>query len=215
VQGYADTNNNGIDDSREDIFAFYNEGGDLIGMVASNGTVGSFDAIPNSEIPVELMPDDPMPYGLFSFRVDGLPVDTINPVSVEIIFFFPTPLPIDTKWYKYDPAAGTMTDFTANVAINGNHVVMSLTDGGSGDADGVVNGVIIDPGGPAVPLAPGAGGGDIGVEASDSGGGGGGSGCLINSVAGRFLVAEKFSALALLLFFGVFCIVECRRKFER
>jgi hypothetical protein len=214
VQGYADTNNNDIDDSNEDILAFYDaEGGDLIGMGTSNGTLGSFDAIPNSEIPFELMPEDPMPCGLFSFRVDGLPVDAGNPATVDIIFFFPEPLPAGTKWYKYDTAGGTMTDFTANIVINGNSVVLSLADGGPGDADRVVNGIIIDPSGPAVPT-PGA------VvpptpEAGTGGGGGGGGGCFITNIARGFNIAETFPALTLLLGFFVMCIVGCRSKFKK
>jgi hypothetical protein len=36
-----------------------------------------------------------------------------------------------------------------------NRLTLSLTDGGAGDADGVANGVIVDPGAPGVNLAPG------------------------------------------------------------
>ncbi len=151
VQGYADTNNNGVDDSNENILAFYDaEEGDTIGMRSSNGTLGNLAVIPTSDIPAELLPDDPMPSGLFSFRVDGLPVDADNPAKVDITLFFPDPLSADTKWYKYDPADGTMTDFTTNVTIDDNRVVLSLTDGGTGDADGTVNGIIVDPSGPAI-----------------------------------------------------------------
>jgi len=185
VQGYADTNNNGIDDNNENILAFYDaEEGDTIGMRSSNGTLGSLNVIPTSDIPAELLPDDPMPSGFFSFRIDGLPVDTGNPATVDITLFFPDPLPADTKWYKYDPAAGTMTAFTANVTINGNNVVLSLTDGGPGDADGMVNGIIIDPSGPAIPPTSDgetSGGGTTGTS-SESGGGGGG-GCFIATAA--------------------------------
>ena len=151
VPGYVDTNGNGIDDNNEDILPFYDAvGGDTIGMRTSNGTLGSLDAIPTSDIPAELLPADPMPNGFFSFRIDGLPVDTNNPATVDITLFFPESLPANTKWYKYDPANGTMTDFTSNIAISGNSVTLTLTDGGTGDADGVVNGVIIDPSGPAI-----------------------------------------------------------------
>jgi len=165
VQGYVDTNGNGIDDNNEAILPFYDAvGGDVIGMGTSNGTLGSLDAIPTSDIPAVILPADSMPNGFFSFRVDGLPIDPGNPATVDIIFFFADPLPADTNWYKYDPAAGTMTDFTANVVINGNNVVMSLTDGGLGDADCVVNGIIVDPVGPAVPPAA-SGGGTLEVAA--------------------------------------------------
>ncbi len=175
MEGYVDTNNNGIDDNTENIIAFYDaEEGDTIGMRASNGTLGSIDAIPTSDIPTELLPTDPMSYGIFSFRIDGLPVDTNNPATVDITLFFPHALPADTKWYKYDSASGTVTDFTSNIAISDNSVTLTLTDGGSGDADWVVNGIIVDPSGPSVP--PISGGTD-----PDGGGGGGGGGCFIST----------------------------------
>jgi hypothetical protein len=37
-----------------------------------------------------------------------------------------------------------------NATIDGDSVTLTLTDGGSGDADGLANGVITDPGAPAV-----------------------------------------------------------------
>jgi hypothetical protein len=42
-----------------------------------------------------------------------------------------------------------------------NVITVTLTDGGQGDADGVVNGVITDPGGPAIPLRIAALWGDV------------------------------------------------------
>ena len=100
-----------------------------------------------------------------------------------------------------------MTDFSANVVIDGNNIVLSLTDGGPGDADGVVNGIIIDPSGPAVPPTSGASSGDSG--------GGGGGGCFITNVAYGFRKAETFSALTLLLGFGIICILRSRRKLDK
>ncbi|WP_182376765.1 carboxypeptidase-like regulatory domain-containing protein [Nocardioides sp. WS12] len=42
-------------------------------------------------------------------------------------------------------ADGTTTDATSHATISGNTIVLHLTDGGFGDADGTVNGVIVDP----------------------------------------------------------------------
>jgi len=50
-----------------------------------------------------------------------------------------------------------MTDFTGNVVFNGKQAVVTLVDGGTGDLDGIVNGVIIDPGGPVLPVSGGGG----------------------------------------------------------
>jgi hypothetical protein len=155
VPGYTDTNNNGTDDRQENILALYDaEEGNTIGILTDNGTVCGLNAIPNNEIPAKLMPADPMLNGLFSFRIDDLPVDANNPSTVNIAFYFPEPLPSNTKWYKYDLANYTMFDFTSNLTISGNRAVLTLTDGGPGDNDGVVNGIIIDPSGPVFSTTP-------------------------------------------------------------
>jgi hypothetical protein len=70
-------------------------------------------------------------------------------------------------------------------------VVLHLTDGGPGDLDGVVNGIIVDPSGPDALATeqtdpdddtdtdP-----DDGSATGGSGGGGGGGGCFITTAAG-------------------------------
>jgi hypothetical protein len=90
-----------------------------------------------------------MPYGLFSFRIDGLTVDYNNPTTVNITFYFTDTIPSDAKWYKYDSADGALLDDTSHIIISGKKVVLSITDGDSGDQDETVNGIIIDPSGPA------------------------------------------------------------------
>jgi MYXO-CTERM domain-containing protein len=65
---------------------------------------------------------------------------------------------------------GRVEPFPGAVSIVGDHATLTLVDGGVGDADGVVNGVIVDPSGPVVltsasgasTTSPAAGGGAIG-----------------------------------------------------
>jgi hypothetical protein len=84
-------------------------------------------------------------------------------------------------WYKYTPAKGWHAYAEhAKIAVDGKSVTLELQDGRFGDADGVVNGMIVDPSG-------------IGyvtvanttllnaVVSSGGGGGGGGGGCFIGS----------------------------------
>lgn len=55
------------------------------------------------------------------------------------------------EWYAYDRAT------YSTVSVGGRSVLavtLELVDGGAGDADGVVNGVIVDPGGLAFPIVP-------------------------------------------------------------
>jgi len=72
----------------------------------------------------------------------------------------------------YDEALTKLDNFSGNTDFNGRQVTLRLTDGGAGDADGVVNGVIVDPGGPV--MVTGVGGGSSGSDAAAGAGGSGG-----------------------------------------
>ena len=175
VSGFVDSNGNGIDDSTEatGIRALYDaQSGSIIGMQPSSGTLGSMTALPNSTIPAGLMPTGNMDYGLFALRVSGLAVNVANPATVSITFYFPSALPAGTTWYRYDPVTASMTDVSANVVFNGRQAVVTLVDGGVGDLDGVVNGVIVDPGGPVFSAGGGGGNNTNGDGAGASSGGG-------------------------------------------
>ena len=112
-----------------------------------------------------------MPYGLISFKVF---VD--NPGETAYISVRSTePDEAGTRWYKYDLANGWY-DFTDHVTFSPDRTIATirLTDGGIGDADGVVNGVIVDPSGPGNFARASAG-------YSTGGGGGGLLGCFIEA----------------------------------
>ncbi|MDG9667077.1 RHS repeat protein [Hahella sp. CR1] len=191
VNGYADTNANGIDDSSEHISVVHDaHEGEAIGLQATNGLLNTVASVPDSEIPSEAMPSDGFRYGLFSFRVTGLPMDTNNPATTQITVFFPSELPAETMWYKLDPSASRLTDYTDSVSFSGKQVVITLTDGGAGDLDGVVNGVIVDPGGPSFSTTnnetedENTDNTSTNNTESDSGGNGGGGGfCFIATAA--------------------------------
>src|SRR5262249_20636409 len=84
--------------------------------------------------------------GLFGFEVPVAPGG-----SAEVQLTLSTGAR-PTGYSKYDPATGRISDFsfdgTTGAVISGNVITLHLVDGGRGDADGVVNGVIADPGGP-------------------------------------------------------------------
>jgi len=65
--------------------------------------------------------------------------------------YFSKAAPYSSKWYKYDSIADRWYDFSAyaKFASDRRSVTLTLTDGGPGDADGVANGVIVDPAGVA------------------------------------------------------------------
>ena len=85
-----------------------------------------------------------MPLDLVCFKLlINTPGDT-----VDVKIFFSTPAAEDAKWYKYDAVQG-WKDYSANVSYGPERtsVVVSLEDGGVGDADGTANGIIVDPAG--------------------------------------------------------------------
>jgi hypothetical protein len=135
-----------------------------------------------------------MAAGLIGFRVEVAPG-----AATEVTVYFSRAASDDAGWYKYDPVTG-WSDYSANVefASDRKSVVIGLTDGGEGDLDGVVNGIIVDPSGPDM----------LALENTDSSGGGDG-GCFIGLVAldggYRFSVAcILFSVLMVSVGIGIF-----------
>lgn len=87
------------------------------------------------------------PYGMFSYNINNLRAGQ----SVTITIHFPNPLPLGVKYYKYQN--GNLIDCSSIMTrIDLYTLQLNLTDGGLGDADGIANGTIVDPGGPAFPL---------------------------------------------------------------
>jgi hypothetical protein len=118
---------------------------------------------------------------MFSFRVEGLLVDPAAPAEVFVSIWLPEAYDAQSGWHKFDEATSKVSDYSNFATYNGNRVTLRLVDGGFGDQDGVVNGVIVDPSGPVVaaaappsPPPPPTGGGS--GNSGDSGGDGGGGG---------------------------------------
>jgi len=88
-----------------------------------------------------------------------------------VTIYLPDPAPDGYKWYKYGPTKGWY-DYSDHAVFNidRTQVTLTLTDGGIGDDDSVVNGMISDPSG-------------LGTAPPLSGGGGGGGGCFIATAA--------------------------------
>jgi subtilisin family serine protease len=84
------------------------------------------------------------PYGVFAFDISGI----LPGSSVDITITMPDSRA--TIYWKCTPSGLVQMPV---VSTSSNTMVIRLTDGGPGDADGVANGVIVDPGGPGLPLA--------------------------------------------------------------
>jgi hypothetical protein len=88
-----------------------------------------------------------MPFALINFKIAvAKPGDT-----AVVKLYFSKAASYSSKWYKYDPIADRWYDFSAYAKFAGDRksVTLTLKDGGPGDADGVANGVIVDPAGVA------------------------------------------------------------------
>jgi hypothetical protein len=86
-----------------------------------------------------------MPFGLINFKIAvAKPGDT-----AVVKLYFSKAASYFSKWYKYDPVADKWYDFSvyAKFARDRRSISLTLKDGGPGDADGVANGVIVDPAG--------------------------------------------------------------------
>jgi hypothetical protein len=72
--------------------------------------------------------------------------------SVQV--YFPAPLPRGSAWYEADLATGSLrASAGARLSPDRRSVVFAVSDGGPGDADGTVNGVIVTASGPGLATA--------------------------------------------------------------
>jgi hypothetical protein len=121
--------------------------------------------------------EDKMPYGLLGYRIKVDPSEIIT-----VTFSLSDPLPQGkTHWVRYDAVNGLSNcEASTDVGDNGRVVHRYLVDGGDEDADGAVNGVIVDLSGPLEAEAN-----DSSLTISDDGpaaAGGGGGGCFVRTL---------------------------------
>ena len=136
-----------------------------------------------------------MPFGIISFKIAvSKPGD-----QAVVNLYFSEAAPAAGRWYKYDSVTDKWIDFSTHAKFSPDRlsVTLTLTDGGPGDADGVANGVIIDPSGLGVQEAGSFNNNESGNSGS-SGGGGGGAGCFIDTTADREMGDTLLSYLGLL-----------------
>jgi hypothetical protein len=84
-----------------------------------------------------------IPFGLLNFK---LIVDQPGDEAVVTIYLS-DPAPPDALWYKYDPVNKIWLDYSDFTEFSSDRkaVYLTIMDGGFGDADGIENGIIIDP----------------------------------------------------------------------
>ena len=176
----VDGNGNGLPDNHEvgatidlDMDGIYDyEQSDIkcVEVVGSNNQLGisARNSVGGAEI-ISLISEDPydigagvggddqpqeIPFGLINFKVQ---VEQPGDEAV-ITIYFSEPAPQNTVWYKYDPLENIWVDFSTYSSMGPDRKSLELTlvDGGEGDADGIANGVIVDPAGLIIPPASGS-----------------------------------------------------------
>jgi len=134
----------------------------------SIGTVEAFTSIAEDTLPAAGKPAGVVfPHGLFSFNITGIAPGS----TVTVTIAYPSSMPVGTQYWKCQ--GGVWVDCTSLLGDDdGDEVLtLTLTDGGLGDADGLANGTIVDPGGPGMGFGGGGFGGGGGVGGGVGGGG--------------------------------------------
>jgi hypothetical protein len=177
----TDSNGNGILDSEEkttgtnyyldpsSAYPRHAKGKDHVLINTSKGDLANVQAISDDDpsIPQDGKPSLNFPYGALKFQITGLTAGE----EVNLTITFPRAVPSDARYYKIS-TTGTWTEVPFTRGSNGKSIIMKLKDGDPlTDADGLANGVILDPGA-------------MGTTKTESSGGGSSSGCFITTSSG-------------------------------
>ncbi len=136
-------------------------------VTVDSGILVSLEALALTDLPAAAQAEAPSDAsfddGLYRLIIDGVAVGGTVNVTLAVPTAFDAASDI---YYKWDLANG----WQSHPATNGadmNEIVLALTDGGAGDADGVANGQIVDPGGPGQVAGAGGGAGSAPPQSSD------------------------------------------------
>ncbi len=127
--------------------------------------------------------------GIIAYEIVGISTGETDTVTLT----YPEAFPAGSKVYKVDSSG--FYEYP-DAVIDGSTVTLTLTDGGSGDSDLQVNGVIVDPIGVAVPNATGSGSIDVSNGAS-------GGGCSVVGTGGGWKEAAGSYGLLALAWLGL------------
>ncbi len=145
-----DINHDGIDDAQSARVATWRaEDGRYALIVLDNGELRQVQALALYNTTIATPATHDISGGLFAFQIHALQSGETTRVHV----LSPHTLAADATWLKLNPNA-QWSDSESNTVFldaSGKGLVVSLTDGGAGDEDGVQNGVIVDPAAIATP----------------------------------------------------------------
>lgn len=179
VDGTSDLDGDGTADINQGDIKCVNTvvGNEQIGVKTGQNVVAveSVESIDPETLRGTVGRPDEMPFGAIGFKLSvGNPGD-----NAEVTIYLSEPAPGDAQWYKYDSVNGWQANELRILSVfsdDRRSVTLLLEDGDYGDADGVQNGIIVDPG--AIGLSYASDGDD-----TDGDGGSGVGGCFISVTA--------------------------------
>ncbi len=135
-----------------------------VNLYLGEGAFTEFETVNEEDLPDEGKPELTFSFGFSSFRI----VDIEEGGIVNIVLTCSKNVPTNAEYWKYDENREKWYQLPFGSNDGDKVIILTLTDGGDGDSDGVANGVIVDPGG-------------IGWENSESGDDGQ---CFIENILG-------------------------------
>ena len=111
---------------------------------ASVDSIESMESVDSDTICDTVHKPHNMPLGIVAFKLK-----TKNPGDIaDITLYFSRAAPPEAKWYWHNSVDGWL-EYSAHAqfSVDRKSVTLELKDGGCGDADGVANGIIVDPSG--------------------------------------------------------------------
>ncbi len=149
---FIDLNADGIDDGDQSsrIVSIQNFDGSLklaLGIAQGEQAV-EIQAAANvdpSTLPEPFYTAEEMAYGLLRYKI-SVPSPG---QELQVIIYVSDPIGPGTPWLRYDSVMGWEDISDAiHIAPDGTHITRTVADGGTGDADGTANGIIVDQCGP-------------------------------------------------------------------
>jgi len=165
---------NGITDFAENVLTTTSSTGEPVGVREEDG--GNYVSLYTVD-PSTISDDSNKPKNIKYDLIDMKIKVHTHGSTASVKYYLPAPAPAGYKLYHYNRSTKSWTDYSNFAEFNAERteVQITLVDGGAGDDDGVVNGIIVDPFAlGAEPSSPAPAAGE-----DDSGGGG----CFIATAA--------------------------------
>jgi len=106
-----------------------------------------FFSVPPTNIDIPASSPAVFPFGIIDFTISDVPPGE----EITVTFTTPDPIPTNCVYYKYQNDEFYIYSRVSGLDDGDNTFTITLADGEKGDDDGLVNGIISDPGGPGLP----------------------------------------------------------------